>query len=67
MRDRRLPKYSDPEEAYERGQQYVFKKRENATEPPSTARALRKFNLLGEALEWSRNNLSADCFLIVSV
>lgn len=67
MRDRRLPKYSDSEDAYEPGQQYVFKKKENATEPPSRARAMRKFPLLGQALEWARNNLSADCFIIVSV
>lgn len=67
LRHRDLPRYGDPEEVYERGQQYVFKKKENAKEPPATARAMRKFPLLGEALEWSRNNLGADLFLIVSV
>lgn len=65
--DKTLPHYGDPEEAYEPGAQYVFRKKENAEEPPAKARALRKFPLLGHALEWSRNNLSPDCFLIVSV
>lgn len=67
MRERNLPHYSDHESYFERGQRYVFSKKENAQEPPARARALRKFGKLGEALEWARNNLGSDCFLIVSV
>lgn len=62
-----LPRYDDPEEAYEKGKQYVYQKKESAPEPRASARALREFPLLGDALIWARNNLGADAFFIVSV
>lgn len=67
IRPKFLPKYGDEAGAFEKGKRYVFQKKETAEEPPSCARAIRKFDLLGDALEWSRNNLGSDCFLIVSV
>jgi hypothetical protein len=67
MRNDHLPHYGDSEEFFQTGKRYVFRKKENAKEPPITARALREFDSLGEALEWAKNNLGPDLFLIVSV
>lgn len=67
IKQHRLPRYGDTEEEFEKGWKYIFKKKENAKEPPKTARALRKFRLLGDALEWSRNNLGTDNFIVVLI
>ncbi len=67
LRPRHLPRYGDTEDAYEKGVRYIFRKKENATEPPITARALRSMDSLGDALEWANRNLGADQYLIVSV
>lgn len=67
MRPKFLPKYGDDACLFEKGKRYIFRKKETAEEPASNVRAIRKFDLLGDALEWARNNLGHDCFAIVSV
>lgn len=67
MKDKALPRYGDSEDCFEKGMRYIFKKKENATEPPITARAVRKFENLEHSLEWANRNLGEDFYLIVSV
>lgn len=66
MREKHLPRYGDTDEAFEKGKHYIFSKKEHMDEPRSNSRALRVMASLGEALEWGRNNMGADLFIIVS-
>jgi hypothetical protein len=58
-----LPAYRETN-AFEYGKHYVFRKAENAEEPRENARALRRFDYLGHAMEWARKNLGADAFVV---
>lgn len=66
QRPKFLPRYGDDAMFFLKGKRYVFSKKENAEEPSVNSRALRTFDNLGDALEWSRKNLGPDLFLIVS-
>jgi hypothetical protein len=66
LRDKNLPRYCD-EEQFQRGFHYIFIKHANAAEPRQVARAVRKFENLGQALEWARSNLGADLYTIASI
>lgn len=67
MRPKHLPRYGDDAILFEQGAKYIYRKKEAAAEPPASARALRKFDSLGDALQWCRSNLSPDTFQIVSI